>query len=112
MAIKLGKHSFYGPVASGDNIRDRSGVYAIVCNVESEYFLVDVGESSRVRTRIENHDKKECWTKNCNGQLLIYVHYTLFLKQQARIQIEQELRELYHPDCKMDNKIWLQDYPS
>jgi hypothetical protein len=74
--------------------------------VGSEYFLIDVGESSKLRTRIENHDNKDCWTENCNGQITIYVHYTTFLKQQGRILIEQELRELFHPDCKMDEKIW------
>lgn len=112
MAIKLGKHAFSGPIAISDKIRDRSGVYAIVCNEESEYFLIDVGESSKLRTRIENHDKKDCWIKNCNGQLLVYVHYTPFLKQHARVHIEQELRELYQPDCKMDKKIGFQYEPS
>jgi hypothetical protein len=105
MAIKLGKYSFTGPVASIDKIKDRSGVFAIVCKVDSEFFLIDVGESSKLRTRIENHDKKDCWTKNCNGQLTIYVHYTTFLNQKGRILIEQALRELFHPDCKTDEKI-------
>jgi hypothetical protein len=104
MAIKLGKYSFTGPIASIDKLRDRSGVYAIVCKVGSEYFLIDVGESSKLRTRIENHDNKDCWIKNCNGQLTIYIHYTTFLKQQGRILIEQELRDLFHPDCKIDKK--------
>ena len=89
-----------------DKIKNTSGVYAIVCKVDSEYFLIAVGESSKLRTRIENHDNKDCWTENCNGQITIYVHYTTFLKQQGRILIEQELRELFHPDCKMDEKIW------
>lgn len=79
MVIKLGKYSFTGPIGSIDDIKDRSGVYAIVCMVIAEYFLIDVGESSKLRTRIENHDKKECWIKHCNGQLLIYVHYTTSL---------------------------------
>jgi hypothetical protein len=105
MPIKLGKYSFKGPVASIDKVKDRSGVYAIVCKVNGEYFVTDVGESSKLRTRIENHDKKDCWTKNCNGQLTIYVHYTLFLKQPGRILIEKELRELFHPDCKIDKKV-------
>ena len=102
MAIKLGKYSFTGPIASIDKLKDRSGVYAIVCKVESEYFLLDVGESSKMRTRIENNDKKDCWTKHCNGKLTIYAHYTPFLKQQGRILIEQELRELFQPGCKAD----------
>jgi hypothetical protein len=97
MAIKLGKHSFTGPITLSDKIRDKSGVYAIVCNVESEYFLIDVGESAKLHTRIENHDKKDCWIKKSNGQLRIDVHYTPFLKQLVSIHIEQELRELYHP---------------
>ena len=53
MAIKLGKYLFTGPVESIDKLKDRSGVYAIVCKVDSEYFLIDVGESSKLRTRIK-----------------------------------------------------------
>lgn len=102
MSIKLGTHAFTGPVFSQDKIRDKSGIYAVVCKLESEYFLIDVGESSKLRTCIENHDKKDCWIKNCSGQLLIYIHYTPFLKQQSRIHIELELRELFHPDCKYE----------
>jgi hypothetical protein len=105
MAIKLGKYSFTGPVASTDKLKDRSGVYAIVCKVDNEYFLTDVGESSKLRTRIENYGKNDCWTKDCKGQLTIYVHYTLFLKQPGRIHIEQELRELFHPGCETDKII-------
>jgi hypothetical protein len=105
MAIKLGYYSFSGPFTSIDEIKDRSGVYAIVCSLDGEYFLLDVGESLKLRTRIENHDKKDCWIKNCNGKLTIYAHYTPFLKQQGRILIEQELRKLFRPDCKMDTKI-------
>jgi len=106
MAIKLGKYSFTGPVESIDDINDRSGLYAVVCDVDHENFLLDVGESSKLRTRIENHDKKDCWIKHCNGQLKIYIHYTLWSKQLRRILIEQELRELFHPGCKTETKIW------
>jgi len=106
MAIKLGKYSFTGPIASIDKLNDRSGLYVTVCKVDREYFLLDVGESSSLRTRIENNDKKDCWIKNCDGQLTIFVHYTPFLKQQGRILIEQELRELFNPGCKSDKKIW------
>jgi hypothetical protein len=104
MSIKLGKYSFTGPVESIDKLKDRSGVYAIVCKVDSEYFLIDVGESPKLRTRIEKNDKKDCWTENCKGQLTIYVHYALFLKQPGRMLIEQELRELFQPDCEKDKK--------
>lgn len=106
MAFKLGNYLFVGPHTSIDSLKDWSGVYAIVCKTETEYFLLDVGESSKVRTRIENHDKKECWIKNCKGQLTIFVHYTPFVKQHKRIFIEKELRNLYNPTCYTDRKIW------
>jgi uncharacterized protein (DUF302 family) len=105
MAIKLGKYSFTGPFASIDKLKERAGIYAIVCKEDREYFLLDVGESSKLRTRVESHDKKACWTKKCNGQLMIYVRYTTFLKQHGRKLIEQELKELFHPDCKIDKEI-------
>jgi hypothetical protein len=105
MSIKLGKYSFAGPIESVDKLKDKSGVYAVVCKVDREYFIIDIGESSKLRTRIENHNKKDCWIKNCKGQVIIFVHYTRFLKQQGRVFIEQELREIFYPDCKMDIKI-------
>ena len=109
MGINLGKYSFAGPIASIDNLHDRSGIYAIICKEENEFFLIDVGESPKVRTRIENHDKKDCWTKNCSGQLQIYVHYTPFLEQSGRMLIEKELRGLFDPDCEEDRKIWFSE---
>lgn len=106
MTISLGNFTFSGPIESIDKIRDLPGIYAIICVVENEYFLVDVGESSKLRTKIENHDNKDCWTENCKGQLEIFIHYTVFLKQRGRILIEQELRDLFHPDCESEKKIW------
>ena len=106
MSIKLGQYSFDGPYPSIAKIKGRSGLYVIVCKIESEYYLLDVGESSNLKKGIENQDKKECWIKKCKGQLSIYVHYSLFLKQEGRILAEQELREMYHPACEADKKVW------
>ena len=105
--MKLGKYSFTGPIASIDKIKDKSGVFAIVCKVDTEYFLIDIVESSKLRTRIGDQGKKNCWIKSCNGQLLIYVHYTIFSKHQKGIQIEQELRELFQPPCKAEKIVQL-----
>ncbi len=38
MGIKLGKHSFTGPIASIDDLKDKSGVYAVICNVDNDFF--------------------------------------------------------------------------
>ena len=105
MAIQLGKYSFDGPFASIDKLKDKPGVYAIICIVEREFFLLDVGESTRMRTRIENHEKKSAWMKKSDGNLTIFVHYTPFLEQEGRALIEKELRELYHPTIESDVKV-------
>jgi hypothetical protein len=105
MSIKLGKYSFTGPFESIDKIKDRTGVFAVVCKVDTEYFLFDVGESLKLRTRIENQYEKECWIKKSNLQMTIYIHYTPFLNQIGRMRIEQEIKELFHPDFTMVKKI-------
>lgn len=71
----------------------------------NEYFLTDVGESAKLKTRMDCYGKKDCLLKNREGQLTVFVRYTPFLKQQGRILIEQELRELYHPSCEPEKKV-------
>jgi hypothetical protein len=109
MGFKLGKYSFSGPVSSIEKIRDRSRIYAIVCEDNREYFLIDVGESSKLRRRIENHDKKKCWIKKCNGQLLFFIRYTPFVRQQGRKRIKDEIKEVFAPACMLEENIWFSE---
>jgi hypothetical protein len=99
MAISIGNYSFEGPYTSTDSLEDKSGVYAIHCYVDSKYYLVDVGESATVKTRIENHDREDCWKQNCKGELTFSVLYTPNKQQVGRREIEQELRKQYNPTC-------------
>lgn len=99
MAITIGKYSFEGPFTSIDKLQDRSGVYAIHCYRDTKYYLIDVGESATVRTRVESHDRNECWKRNCNGELTVSVLYTPNKQQEGRREIERELRKQYNPVC-------------
>ncbi len=99
MSLTVGKYTFEGPYKSTDNLKDRSGVYAIVCHSNDKYNLVDVGESAQVKSRVEDHDRKPCWTKNCNSTLKVAVYYTPNLQQSGRREIEQEIRDEYNPPC-------------
>lgn len=99
MSITVGNYSFEGPYTSTDKLEDRSGVYAILYYLDEKYYLIDVGESSEVKTRIDNHDRRDCWTKNCKGTLTLSVYYTPNLQQPGRKLVEQELRTLYNPVC-------------
>ena len=99
MALNVGNYSFEGPYTSTDNLQDRSGIYAIVCNSGGTYSLVDVGESATVKSRVESHDRKSCWNWNCNSSLNVAVLYTPNLQQTERRKIEQEIRTKFNPPC-------------
>jgi len=100
MSIKIGKYTFNGPYTSTANLEDRSGVYAILCQKEgNNYNVVDVGESATVKSRVDRHDRKDCWKRNCNSTLAVAVYYTPNLQQPGRMAIEEELRKQYDPPC-------------
>lgn len=99
MTITVGPYTFEGPYTNTSELRENSGVYAIHCLRENAYFLVDVGESSAVKTRVENHDRKDCWTRNCNGILTVSVLYTPGQQQAGRMVIEKDIRSRFNPVC-------------
>ena len=98
--IKIGRFEFIGPFQSTNPLEDRSGVYAILCPTRtSNWNLVDVGESAQVKTRVDNHDRKDCWQINCNTTLSVAVLYTPGLQQTGRRKIEQEIRNQFNRLC-------------
>jgi hypothetical protein len=100
LTVKIGEHDFDGPFESTDSIEDKSGVYAVLHKKEGKRYLLDVGESSEMKKRLENHDRKECWKKNSKGAIIEYsVYYTPKLDEKARKEIEAKIRTRYSPPC-------------
>jgi len=100
MSIKIDKYDFEGPYSDTSSLEDRSGVYVILdYRDDGKHYVLDVGESAQVRTRVENHDRKDCWDLNREGNLRFAVHYTPGLQQAGRMAIEQEIRDKYNPPC-------------
>ena len=99
MAIGVGNHSFEGPYTNTSALQNRPGVYAIHCYFNNAYYLMDIGESSNVKERVENHDRKDCWNRNCKGTLTVSVLYTLSSTEEGRRIIEKEIRNQYNPPC-------------
>lgn len=99
MSITVGKYTFEGPYTLTGKLEDRSGIYAIHCYRDNKYLLVDVGESATVKSRVESHERKDCWTRACAGTLTVSAYYTPNLQQTGRIQIEQEIRNQFNPPC-------------
>jgi len=99
MSISIGQYKFEGPYTTAENLEDRSGIYVILCSKNGKNFVIDVGESAEVRSRVENHDRADCWRRNCSGTLKVAVLYTPHLHATGRIEIEQEIRAKYDPPC-------------
>ena len=99
MAIQVGNYTFEGPYTNTSALQDRSGVYAIHCYYSNTYYLIDVGESANVKSRVEGHDRKSCWSRNCNGILTASVYYTPNLLPTKRREIEQTIRAQFDPPC-------------
>jgi hypothetical protein len=99
MSIQVGSYVFGGPYKYTSALEDRSGVYVILCSSNGKYTLVDVGESATVKTRVETHERKSCWSRNCHSELMVAVLYTPHLQQSGRIEIEKKIRNSYDLPC-------------
>jgi hypothetical protein len=99
MGINIGRYNFSGPFGSTDVLEDRSGIYAILTGGNPQYHVIDIGESANVKSRIEGHDRKDCWRRNAAGTVKVAVLYTPNGQQSGRIAIEQELRSQFNPVC-------------
>ncbi len=99
MSVKIGTLTFEGPYQNTSKIEDKSGVYVILCRKNGELTVIDVGESATVRTRLDTHDRADCWRRNCSGTIEYCVYYTANQQQSGRMEIEQDLRAKYKPPC-------------
>jgi hypothetical protein len=108
-SIDINGHKFN--ICSPDELKNRSAVYTIFCQVSNKdkkgkrskksirCILIDVGESGKVKKRIENHDRKECWkkiSKKLGGTLCCAVKYTQYKRRPGRQKIEKDIRKNIH----------------
>lgn len=99
MGLTVGQYEFEGPYTNAGNLQDSSGVYVIVDSVNGQYYPIDCGESATVKSRVENHDRADCWERNSSGTLMVAVLYTPHLQSAGRIAVEQEIRNAYAFPC-------------
>ena len=53
MPIRIEDYTFDGPFARVEDLKERAGVYAVVCLMSNQrHFLIDVGESDNIRNTI------------------------------------------------------------
>jgi hypothetical protein len=98
--ITIGRYRFDGPVYNKASLRDAPGVYAVLDDRGCQRFIVlDVGESEQIRTRIENHDREDCWRQSMCGKRCYAALYMPGSSKEQRQAVEGDLRRQYSPTC-------------
>jgi len=95
-------YTFEAPVELKNcDFLDFACVYAILCLTGGKYYLKDIGQTGEAETRLLNHDRKDCWARNCDGILYVSIlrmpsdRYT----EKDRCVVESSIREDLKPPC-------------
>ena len=99
--ITIAARDFHGPYQTSNDLRNAPGIYVILdyrVN-ESSPYVVDVGESDFIQTRIEGHDRKSCWNEHSQGSIFCAVLYTVGWTEEQRQEVESIIRQQYNPPC-------------
>ena len=91
-------YHFKGLFQNAQSLSSGPGVYVIWCKENDHWTVLDVGESENVRDRVSNHDRAECWRRNCSGTIYYSAIYT-FGSEEERRRIEQDIRSRTNPPC-------------
>jgi hypothetical protein len=66
--VTIGGRTFACVRLSEADFTDVAAVYVILCvGQDGNWTVLDVGQSGQVGSRIDDHDRKACWTRNCAG---------------------------------------------
>ena len=92
MGFTLGRFDFLGPFSSIDEIEDREGVVAVICQQEDhKNQVIHVAEGAHIRSVIRNHTMTNEWARRCPGRIVFGVNYTTHLQKPGRKVIVDEI---------------------
>jgi len=101
--LTIGGKSFKCSTLSDADFKDIAAIYVIICvDKDGKWEVLDVGQSGELGERIDNHDRKDCWIKNCpnkNVWVCIYPMPTAKYSKQDRLDFENKLRNQFNPPC-------------
>lgn len=95
MSLYLNNYTFEGPFNFMDKFDKQAGIFVILCSINNKLYLADIGESSKIKSAIEKHTKKDDWKNYCDGELFFACHYTPRMPQSKRRSIVRELRKRF-----------------
>jgi len=101
MATKLtiGGYSFQCINLSTAEFTDISAVYVILCVASGgSSTVLDVGQTGELGSRIDSHDRRTCWERNCTSKN-IWVCVRSMPNLDDRLRVERQIRDQYSPLC-------------
>jgi len=99
MAFTRWGYSFEGAFLNCDSLKNLPGIYVIWCKSGENWKVLDVGESENVKERVCNHDRQDCWARNCNGTIYYSAVYFPDSSAEQRRVVESEIRTTTKPPC-------------
>ena len=100
MSTSVANLSFTDPVFSEESLLDQQGVYLVLDRrSDGGLYVLDVGESAMVRTRIKGHDRRSCWEGHAVGVIAYIAYYTRGWSESRRRTLESSLRRKFDPPC-------------
>jgi len=99
MTFKSWGYEFEGAFESEDALKEQPGVYVIWDERGLIWKALDGGEAENVKARVRDHERKDCWAKNCSGTIRYSAIYTTALDVAARLEIERRIRQTSDPVC-------------
>lgn len=101
--LTIGGTTFVCVTLSEADFSDVAAVYVILCVAQdASWTILDVGQSGQVESRIDDHDRKASWARNCANNNIWVCLYRMPSSQytrQDREKLEAELRTQYRPPC-------------
>jgi hypothetical protein len=83
--VKIAGRAFACVRLSEADFTDVAAVYVILCvGRNGRWTVLDVGQSGQVGSRIDDHDRKACWTKNCPNNNIWVCVYRMAFPQYTR----------------------------
>lgn len=88
----------------GTQFNEIAAIY-VIANVDKNYQgkVLDVGQTGQLGTRMNSHDREECWKRNCSPKNEIWICYfpmpTKVYSIEDRLELERRIRHLYKPTC-------------
>jgi hypothetical protein len=98
--VQIEEYEFEGPYTHTSSLKDDGGLYVLLDRrADGNWYVVDVGESGQIKTRIEGHDRRDSWLRVRTGILGVAVLYTPGWTPDQRRVLERAVRSRYEPAC-------------